>query len=100
MIEIPGFDLPNRIIDLTASLFSNGGIFKLNYSKFKQFIINNFSVTGERTGRLASCYLGVLPSQLPRAILNHPERWSEGLLKNCLGKNEISSNFASSQHFV
>jgi hypothetical protein len=49
MVEIPGFDLPNRLIDLTTSLFFRGGIFQLNLSKFKQSMIINFSITKKQT---------------------------------------------------
>jgi hypothetical protein len=49
MVEIPGFDLPNRLIDLTTSLFSRGGIFKLNLSKIKKSMVINFSITKKQT---------------------------------------------------
>jgi hypothetical protein len=35
MAEIPGFDLPNRLSDLTTSLFSSDGIGKLICNKVK-----------------------------------------------------------------
>ncbi len=57
---------------------TKGGIFKLYYIKFKQSIVNDFSVTGKRTGR---SYPG-----LYKIIQN---AGLKAFLKNCLGKKNI-----------
>ncbi len=47
--EIPGFDLSNRLSDLTTSLFSSDGIGKLIFHKVKQLKLNNCTIIENRT---------------------------------------------------
>jgi hypothetical protein len=47
--EIPGFDLSNRLSDLTTSLFSSDGIGKLIFKKVKKFKLNNSTIIENRT---------------------------------------------------
>ncbi len=73
------------------SLFSRGGIFKLYFSKFKQFVIINFSIIKKRTwasdllSRCATIYafLGIIvldtkSQNIPEVV--YVRRWAVGVL--------------------